>query len=72
MLSSMWLAHRSVARHAHDEHNGSMVLIALLAVFWPALAPVLAALTVVTFVILGLVVWRVLIPRARAGSVPPR
>jgi len=51
----------------HDEHNGSMVLIALLAVFWPALAPVLAALTVVAFVVLGLVVWRVLIPRARTG-----
>jgi hypothetical protein len=58
--------------HVHDEHNGSMVLIALLAVIWPALAPVLAGLTVVAFVVLGLLVWRVLIPRARAGTVPPR
>ena len=49
-----------------------MVLVALLAVFWPALAPALAALTVVAFVVLGLLVWRVLIPRARAGGVPPR
>jgi len=49
-----------------------MVLIVLLAVIWPALAPVLAALTVAAFVVLGLIVWRVLIPRARAGTVPRR
>jgi hypothetical protein len=68
MLSRTSRSDRSVACHAHDEHNGSMVLIALLAVIWPALAPVLAGLTVVAFVVLGLVVWRVLIPRARAGT----
>ena len=49
-----------------------MVLIALLAAFWPTLAPTLAALSVVAFAVLGLVVWRVLIPRARAGTGPLR
>jgi hypothetical protein len=49
-----------------------MVLIALLAVIWPALAPVLAALVAIGFIVLGVVVWRVLIPRARARTTPPR
>jgi hypothetical protein len=50
----------------------TMVLIALIAVIWPALAPLLAVLVAIAFVVLMLVVWRVLIPRARAGTVPRR
>lgn len=58
---------------AHPAHNGAiMVLIALLAVIWPALAPLLAALVAIGLIVLGVVVWRVLIPRARAGTTPPR
>jgi hypothetical protein len=49
-----------------------MVLIALLAVIWPALAPVVAALTGIAFIVLGLVVWRIIIPRAKAGTDRPR
>jgi hypothetical protein len=49
-----------------------MVLIALLAVIWPALAPVFAALAGIALIILGLVVWRVLIPCAKAGTNRPQ
>jgi hypothetical protein len=45
-----------------------MVVIALLAVIWPALAPILAALAAIGLIVIVLVIWRVLLPRARAGG----
>lgn len=72
MRSRRWRSAPSVACHAHDEHYVTMVLIALIAVIWPALAPLLAVLVAIAFVVLMLVVWRVLVPRARAGTVPRR
>jgi hypothetical protein len=55
-----------------NAHNRTMVLIALLAVIWPALAPVLAALTAIGLIVIVLLIWRVLLPRARAGGLADR